>query len=169
MENLTCSLVALAILATREGKFYDAARLLGQASVSPDSEKFLEDVLGHNLESRVLIDSCSRADSPLTDLGNAVRALSASLDAADRDDVDDDEYVAPVVGETVEDQADAEALDNAYAPDDSDDADDLDNELGAGATDEVDDSQDEAAEMGARQSDQSNVVTSTSGIKFRLS
>lgn len=171
MQNLTCSLVALAILAAREGKFYDAARLLGQAAVSPDSERFLEDVLGHNLESRVLIDSCSSADSPLSDLSNAVRALSASLETAERKSGDDDDEVISVsYGDELQDLADSEALRQAYASDDSDNADDLDAEFGAGATDEdADDSEDEAAEMGATQDDESSIVTTSSGIRFKLS
>lgn len=166
MENLTRSLAALAILALREGKFGDAARLLGQAAVAPDSEKFLEDTLAHNLEARVLIESCSSAEAPLNKLGEAVEALSSALESVDQEDDDSDEVQSMSYGNELADAAEAEEL-NAELGVDSDYDDDIDAEFDD--DDQIDDSQEEQEEeTGVTQEDDQVVTLSCSSIKLHL-
>ncbi len=114
MQNLTCSLVALAILAMRNGNYADAAKLFGQASVSPDAECFLEDVLAHNLEARALVSASSAGG-----LQNAVKAMSSAFQLLGEED-SEEEFESMSFGNDVEDLALAEELDATYSDGDHD-------------------------------------------------
>lgn len=162
-ENLTCSLVALAILALRNGDYVDAARLLGQASVSPDSEKFLEDILAHNLEARALVSASSAGG-----LNEAVKAMSSAFQVLGEED-DEDEMHSMSYGDELEETAVHELMDATVQDSDHDLSDDED------AQDDEDESEedideDQTLESGIREEDVEVVtLSSSSGIKLKIS
>ena len=83
MKSLSSSLAALAVLAVRDGNWEDAARMLSQASVAPDSEQFLEETLSGNYVVSAIVDSVSAGSIPLSD---SVAALSAALQIQGEED-----------------------------------------------------------------------------------
>ena len=84
MKSLSGSLAALAMLAARDGNWEDAARMLSQAAVAPDSELFLEESLAGNYVVSAIADSVSGVlgDS----MAQSVAALSAALEIEDETD-----------------------------------------------------------------------------------
>lgn len=84
MKSLSGSLAALAMLAARDGNWEDAARMLSQAAVAPDSELFLEESLAGNYVVSAIADSVSGVlgDS----MSQSVAALSAALEIVGEDD-----------------------------------------------------------------------------------
>lgn len=76
MKTLSGSLAALAIVAARDGQWTDAARLLAQAAVAPDTEDFLECELTDNFQASCLVNSVSSASG----MSESVAALSAALE-----------------------------------------------------------------------------------------
>lgn len=84
MKSLSGSLAALAMLAARDGNWEDAARMLSQAAVAPDSELFLEESLAGNYVVSAIADSVSGVlgDS----MSQSVAALSAALAIEDETD-----------------------------------------------------------------------------------
>lgn len=84
MKSLSGSLAALAILAARDGNWSDAARMLSQAAVAPDSELFLEESLSGNYVVSAIVDSVSGVLGE--SLSDSVAALSAALEINDEQD-----------------------------------------------------------------------------------
>jgi len=84
MKSLSGSLAALAILAARDGNMEDAARMLSQAAVAPDSELFLEESLNGNYVVAAIVDSvsCTLTNS----MSESVAALSAALEIQGEED-----------------------------------------------------------------------------------
>ncbi|QQO90287.1 hypothetical protein pEaSNUABM5_00145 [Erwinia phage pEa_SNUABM_5] len=84
MKSLSGSLAALAMLAARDGNWEDAARMLSQAAVAPDSELFLEESLAGNYVVAAIADSvsCTLSGS----MSESVAALSAALEIQDEQD-----------------------------------------------------------------------------------
>ncbi|QZE56676.1 hypothetical protein pEaSNUABM20_00140 [Erwinia phage pEa_SNUABM_20] len=111
MKTLTGSLAALAIIAAREGQWVDAARLLAQASVAPDTEDFLECELADNFEASCLVNSVSNASG----VGESVAALSAALELNAEEEVaeplHDDEVISLNSDDEVEDELEDEQED----------------------------------------------------------
>lgn len=162
-QNLTCSLVALAILAIRNGDFEDASRLMGQASVSPDAENFLEDVLAHNLEARALVSASSSEGG----LQEAVKAMSSAFQKLGEDDVDEDEMISMSFGDDIEEVALHELMDATELDTDHDLSDLEEVEEEEQDSELLDD--DTELETGVRQEDvQVTALSSASGIILNL-
>lgn len=118
MKTLSGSLAALAIVAARDGQWTDAARLLAQASVAPDTEDFLECELADNFQASCLVNSVSSASG----MNESVAALSAALElnAEEEQSLYDDEVISLNSDEDVEDESEDEF--NDEEEDDADDA-----------------------------------------------
>lgn len=118
MKTLSGSLAALAIVAARDGQWTDAARLLAQAAVAPDTEDFLECELADNFQASCLVNSVSSASG----MSESVAALSAALElnAEEEQSLYDDEVISLNSDEDVEDESEDEL--NDEEEDDADDA-----------------------------------------------
>ncbi|QZE57348.1 hypothetical protein MPK71_gp139 [Erwinia phage pEa_SNUABM_1] len=106
MKTLSGSLAALAIVAARDGQWTDAARLLAQAAVAPDTEDFLECELADNFQASCLVNSVSSASG----MAESVAALSAALElnAEEEQSLYDDEVISLNSDEEVEDEDELE-------------------------------------------------------------
>lgn len=148
MKNVCSSLVALALVALKNGEQHDAARFLSQASVAPDSDAFLEDVLTDNYQASVMVESVSSSFT----LSESIAALSASLE---------------VVAQT--EQSDAMYGDDDFHSVSSDDDDDIEveEEIDFGFGDEDDEEDPDLEIVEDDQTEDYFPSESTSGIKLR--
>lgn len=89
MSKVCSSLAALAMIAMREGQYVDAARLLAQAAVAPDSEAFLEETLANNFVAECMVNSVSSSQDSLSE---SIAALSASLVTVDEENKQSELY-----------------------------------------------------------------------------
>lgn len=119
MKNICSSLIALAIVALRNGESNDAARLFSQAATCDGVEDLLEDLMGDNYEAVSLCRSISGNRGGIKD---SIQALSSALAFEESGDLYDDEFIAHSSDE------DDVGVDNDFLDEDDveEDEDDLD-------------------------------------------
>lgn len=122
MKNICSSLIALAIVALRNGESDDAAKLFAQASYSDGVEDLLEELMADNYEAVSLCRSVSGNRGGIKD---SIQALSASLAFEESGDLYDDEFITQ---SSSKDDEDDDGVDNDFLDDDvtDEDEDDLD-------------------------------------------
>lgn len=119
MKNTCSSLIALAIVALRNGESEDAARLFTHAAHSGGVEELLEDLMGDNIEAVSLCRSISGNRGSIKD---SIQALSASLAFEESEGLYDDDMISV----NSSDEDDLGGVDTDFLDDDEVEEDDLD-------------------------------------------
>lgn len=130
MTELSSSLVALAILALRNGKPKDSAQLLVQAAYLPETEQLLESLIGNNVAAEVLtysaMNSYSNTCGDLHSLADSFASELTSVSSDTHGMYAGDEFVPMSMSSDDDDDEDEDedGIDLGFVEEDEDDEDD---------------------------------------------
>ena len=130
MTELSSSLVALAILALRNGKPKDAAQLLVQAAYLPETEQLLESLIGDNVAAEVLtysaMNSYSNTCGDLHSLTDSFVSELTSVSSNTHGMYAGDEFVPMSMSGDEDDDEDEDGIDLGFVVEDEDEDDEDD-------------------------------------------